>query len=122
MRSALRAKSGMMECCRLRKLKPFLTDDEWKATREFEGTSRETSRLATAFQNEDKLNSAHGPEMRKNLHHSSSSDSVALTNADQWSSNKTQTPPTKLDAKVESFANAGEICCGRALLETERMF
>ena len=48
--SALRAKTGVTECCQQFKLKPFLTEDEWKATREFEGVLRETSRLATVSQ------------------------------------------------------------------------
>jgi len=103
-------------------LEPFLTDDECKATREFEGVLRETSRLTSVNQNEGKLNSACGRVMRKNLHDSSSRDSIALTTVDQWSLNEMQTHLTRLDAKVESFALAGKICRRRVLLETERRF
>ena len=85
---------------------------------EFEGVLRETTPLTTVCQNEDKLNSACGPVLRKNLHDSLSIDFISLTNADQWSSNKMQTHPTRSDVKVESFANAGKICRRRVLLET----
>ena len=66
----------------------FLSEDEWKATREFEGVLRETSRLTTTCQNEEKLNSACGPLMRKALHDSSSRDDMALIDIDDWSSKK----------------------------------
>ena len=83
---------------------------------------RETTRLTTVYLNEDKLNSVHGPTMRKNLHDSLSSDSIGLMHADQWSSNKMQTYPTRSDAKIESFENVGKIFRRRMLLETERIF
>ena len=46
----------MMEHCRMRDLEPFLTTDELKATMEFKGALRETTRLTTVCQNEEKLN------------------------------------------------------------------
>ena len=59
-------------------------------------------------QNEEKLNSAHGPAMLKALHDSSSRDSVFLIDVDDWSSNEETIYPTRLDAKVESFAVSGK--------------
>ena len=112
----------MVECCRLYELEPFLTADEWKATMKFEGTLRETTRLATVYQNEDELNSACGPATHENLHGSSSSDSIDLMNADQWCSNKIQMHPTRSDTKVEYSSNVGEICRRCVLLETKRRF
>ena len=79
---------------------------------EFEGVLRETTPLTTVCQNEDKLNSVQGPTMRKNLHDSSSSDSIGLTSADQWSSNEAQTHPTSSNVKVESFASVGKSTVG----------
>ena len=60
-----------------------MTGDEWKATREFEGALRETSRLTTVCQNEEKLNSAHGLAMHKALHDTLSRDCMALMNDDE---------------------------------------
>ena len=64
---------------------------------------RETSRLTTVCQNEDKINSARGPVMREALCDRLSKDSVALTNVDQWSSNKKQMHLTRSEAKVDFF-------------------
>ena len=69
-RSALRVKRGMKEFRREFNVQSCLTEDEWKSVREFEATLMETSRLTTIYQNEDKLNGACGPLMRKALHDS----------------------------------------------------
>ena len=69
-------------------MEPFLLEDECNATNEDEGTLRETSRLTTMCQNEDKLNSARGPVMRKALQDSLSRDVVSLIDVDDWSSDK----------------------------------
>ena len=47
LRSALRVKRGIKECCREFNARSFLLKDEWKSVREFEAILRETSRLAT---------------------------------------------------------------------------
>ena len=65
MRLALRVKTYVTEHCQQFEFEPFLAEDEWKATREFEGILRETSRLTTVCQNKDKLNSACVPVTRK---------------------------------------------------------
>ena len=64
LRSCLRAKRGTHEYCVQFNIEPFLTPDEWKSVLEFEAMLRETSRLTTIFQNEEKLNSAYGPVVR----------------------------------------------------------
>ena len=64
---------------------PFLSEDEWKTDREFEGMLRKTSRFTTVCQSEDKLNAARGPAMRKALHSSSSRDTIALVDVEDWS-------------------------------------
>ena len=56
----------------------FLTGNEWKKVRYFEVTLRETSRFTTICQNEDKLNGAHGPVMRKVMHDCLSRDTMTL--------------------------------------------
>ena len=68
-----------------------MSEDGWKATREFEGALRETSSLTTICQNEEKLNSARGPVMRKALHDISSRDAMSLIDVDDWSSDKKNT-------------------------------
>ena len=88
LRSTLRVKRGVQEHYRHFNVEYFLSEDEWKATREFEGVLRETSRLTTTCQNEEKLNSACGPLMRKALHDSLSRDDMALIDIDDWSSKK----------------------------------
>ena len=50
-RSALRVKRGITKHCRQFNVDPFLSEDEWKTAREFEGTLRETHRLTTIYQN-----------------------------------------------------------------------
>ena len=55
----------MKEHCREFNARSFLMEDEWKSVREFEATLKETSRLTSICQNEQKLNAAHGPVMRK---------------------------------------------------------
>ena len=49
---------------------------------------RETSRLTTIFQNEDKFNGACGPEIRKVLHDSLSRDTMILIDVEEWSAHK----------------------------------
>ena len=122
LRSTLRMKRGTQECCWQFNVEPFLSEKEWKTNREFEGVLRETSRIETIYQNEEKLNSAHAPAMRKALHDSLSRDAMSLIDVDNWSSNEERTHPTRSEAKVESFVVTGRICRARALLETERWF
>ena len=93
-----------------------MSEDEWKAIREFEGVLRESSRLTAICQNEEKLNSACGPVMRKALHDSSSRDAMSLIDVDDWSSNKEETHPTRSEVKVESFTETGKMCRTRASL------
>ena len=77
---ALIIKIGAKECCRKFKLHNFPTEDEWRTVTEFEGMLRETSRLTEICQNENKLNGACGPVMRKSLHDRSHRDTMLLIN------------------------------------------
>ena len=61
----------------------FLKEEELKTVGGFEVILRDVSRLTTAFQNEEKLNGAHGPVMCKSLHDSLSRGTMCLINADQ---------------------------------------
>ena len=63
-------------------MEPFLSEEEWKTAREFEGTLRETSCLVTICQNEEKSNSACGSAMRKVLCDSSSRGTTSLAHVD----------------------------------------
>ena len=59
----------MEVCCNKFVIPPLLTQEEWKSSGEFEAIIlSDTSKLTTIFQNEDKLNGAHGPILRKVLH------------------------------------------------------
>ena len=78
----------------------FSSEEERKTTREFEGALRETSRLTTTCQNEEKLNSECGPVMRKALHDSLSRDAMSLIDFDDWSVNNEQIRPTRSEVKV----------------------
>ena len=122
LRSALRVKRGMQYHCRQFSVEPFLSEEEWKTTRDFKSVLRETSRLASICQNEEKLNSGHGPVMRKALHDILSRDTTSLIVIDDWNSNKERVHPNRSEVKVESFAVTGKMCRARALLETERRF
>ena len=73
----------------------FLAKDDWRNVREFEGILRETSRLTIIFQNEEKVNRACGPVMRKSLHDSLSRATMILINTEQWSSDKCMTYSTR---------------------------
>ena len=84
-RSALRVKRGVKEYYREFNVRHFITVNEWKIVRKFEGVLRETSRVTTIYQHEEKLNSAHGPAMRKELHDSLSRDTIALIDVEEWS-------------------------------------
>ena len=64
-RSDLRVKRGTQEFCRQFNVEPFPSEEEWKTAGEFEGALRETSRLTTICQNEEKLTLACGPVTRK---------------------------------------------------------
>ena len=86
LRSCLRAKRGMHECCSQLNAEPFLTEEEWKHVMEFEAALRETSHLTTICQNEEKLNSACGPVMRGRTHDRLSSNTMMCMDVDNWSS------------------------------------
>ena len=85
-KSALRVKRGIKEFCGEFKVRCFFTEDDWKTVMKFEGTLPETSRSNAICQNEDKLNSAWGPVMKKALHDSLSRDTMTLTGVELWSS------------------------------------
>ena len=116
-RSELRVKGCVMEHCRQFNADPFLSEDEWKTTWEFEGMLRETSLLTTNFQNEEKLNAAHGPVMRKALHDSLSKDTMDLVDAEDWSVNKERTHPKWSEVNLNSFTDTGLACRTQTLLE-----
>ena len=85
MRSTLRVKRGMKEHCREFNTRSFLTEDEWKLIRLFEATLRETSRLTTICQNEDKLNTTCRPVMRKASHDGLNRKTMTLIDVEDWS-------------------------------------
>ena len=87
-----------------------------------EGMIREASRLTTNCQNEEKLNVACRPAMRKALHDSLPRDAMALIGVEDWSTNKERIHPTRSEASVSSFVEKGLVCITRALLECERRF
>ena len=84
-----------------------MSEKEWKTTREFEGVLREKSRVETIYQNEEKLNPARTPAMRKAMHDSLPRDAMSMKDFDNWSSNEERTHPTKSDAKVELYVVTG---------------
>ena len=100
----------------------FLTEAEWKTVRDFEGALRETSRLTTICQNEDKLNGVRGPGMRKALHDIFSRVTVTLTDAEEWSAHKEIVHPTRSEPNVDSFAEKVKVYRTRELLKCERRF
>ena len=118
----LRVKRGVKEHCREFKSRDVLAENEWKTVREFEGTLRETSRLATMCQNEDNLNDACGLEMIKALCDSLDRDTMKLIDVENWSTHKEMVHPTRSEANVDSFAETGKACRTRALLECESRF
>ena len=118
-KSALRIKRGTLECCREFKIPDFLTEEDWKKVREFEGTLRETSRLTAICQNEDKLNGACGLVMRKALHDILSRDTMALIYVEQWSDHKEMTHPTRSEVNAYSFVDTGKVCGTREFLGYE---
>ena len=122
LKPALRIKIGTLFCCSQFSMLQFLTEDEWKTVGEFEAIIRDTSRLTSVFQNEEKLNGARGPVMRKSLHDSLSRGTMRVFNADHWSSNKDMMHPTQSGVNIISFTKAGKTCKRRALLECERGF
>ena len=83
---------------------------------EFEAVLRETSRLTTMCQNEEKLNSAYGPVMRGCLHDRLSSNTMMCMDVDNWSSRKNLIHPTRSNVRVAMLTEAGRISIQRALL------
>ena len=100
----------------------FLTGDDWMTVREFEGFLRETSRLTKICQNEEKLNGACGPVMRKYLHDGLLRATMLLINNEQWGSDEDMIHPTRSEVNVNSFTKTGYFFKKRALLEYERGF
>ena len=66
---------------------PFLTE-EWKTVGEFEAILRDASRLTTIFQNEERMNGAHGHVMGIFFNDSLSGRTMCMINAGLWSSKK----------------------------------
>ena len=58
LKSALRIKRGTIACCYDYKMPLFLTEDDCKTVGGFEAIIRDTSRLTTVCQSEEKLNGA----------------------------------------------------------------
>ena len=83
---------------------------------------RETSHMMKIFQNEENLNAACGPVMRKSLHDFLSRNTIALVDVEDWSANKEKIHPTRLEVSVNSFKETGIVYRTRALLECERRF
>ena len=67
MKSSLRMKRGTAENCREFKMPEFVTEEDWRTVREFEGNLHKKSRWTKVCQNEEKLNGVCGPVMRKYL-------------------------------------------------------
>ena len=61
---------------------PFLSEEEWKITREFERALGETFRLSTTYQNAEKLNSPRVLAMRKTSNEILSRDVMSLADVD----------------------------------------
>ena len=122
MKSALRIKKGTKEHSQEFKLKRFLTDEDWMTVRDFEVMLRETSRLTKICQNEDKLNGACGPVIRNLLHDILCRGTMLLIDAEQWTSHKEITHPTRSEANAYSFTDTGKFCRNRAFLECKRRF
>ena len=77
--------------------------------------------MTTICQDEEKLNAACGPAMRKAFHDSLSRDAMPLIDVEDWSANKEKFHPTRPEVNV-SFAETGIVCRTRSLLECERSF
>ena len=100
----------MHEYCAKFNVEPFLMVDEWKSVLEIEAVLKETSRLTTIYQNEEKLYSAFGPAMRGRAHDRWPSDAIACVDVDNWSSKKDLMHPKRSKVRVSAFTEAGEIC------------
>ena len=50
-------------------VRPFLTQEEWKSSGEFEAIINDASKMTKICQNEEKLNVACGPVIRKVLYY-----------------------------------------------------
>ena len=88
----------------------------------FEAIIRDTSRLTTVCQSEEKLNGTYGPVSRNFLHDSLPSKTMKFINYEICSSDKDLTHPTRGEAHVDSFTKVGKTSKQRALLECERRF
>ena len=86
----------------------FLANDDWRNIREFESILCETSRLTKISQNEEKVNGACGPVMRKSLHDSLSRATMLLINTEQQSSDKCMTHSTRSQENGDSFTETGK--------------
>ena len=83
---------------------------------------RDASRLTDACQNEEKLNGAYGPVMRKSLHDRLSRGTMYTINTYLWSSNEDVIHSTRSKVSVSSFTETGRTRLKRSLLECERFF
>ena len=120
--SCLRLKKVVKVHCDSFEAPPFLTQEEWNSSGEFEAILNCTSKLTIIFQNEEKLNGEWGPVIRKLLHDGLSFETMKLENADDWSSKKLMLHPTRSEINASTFTTAGRACLSRALLKTERFF
>ena len=72
----------MKACCTRFYALYFLMEEKWKYAAEIEDVQHNTSRLTSIFQNEEKLNGACGPVMRKTLHDGFSCGSINVADGD----------------------------------------
>ena len=86
MKSCLRLKKAVEFCCDKFGVLPSLAQKEWNSSGEFESIINDTSKLIRIYQNEEKLNGACGPVMRKVLYDGLSCGTIKVVNTEQWSS------------------------------------
>ena len=119
LKSSFRLKTGTHFYCTKFNAPPFLIDEEWKILINFEAILRDVPRLTTVFQEEERLNGAHGSVVRKFLHDSLSSRTMRMINSDLWSSQKAMIHPTRKVVNINSFTDTGRTYLKRPLLECE---
>ena len=100
LKSVLRTKKGTIVFCQQFNMPQFLVEDDWKTFGEFKAILRDASRLASLCHNEEKLNGAYGPVIRKSLHDVLSREIMRLINAEQWSSDKEMMRPIRSEVKI----------------------
>ena len=76
--------------------------------------------MAKICQNEEKMNGACRPLMRKELHDSLPRCTMTLVDVEEWSAHKEMMHPTSSEVNVDSFSETLKVCRTRELLECER--